>query len=80
MGRPARRTPTDRLAAVRGKMEEYVANGAQLGWLIDAPGRRVYLYRPGAAVERLEAPPTLSGEPVLPGFVLDLRLVWEIRF
>jgi Uma2 family endonuclease len=74
------RSPTDRLAAVRAKMEEYLANGARLGWLIDAPGRRVDLYRPGAAVERLEAPPMLSGESVLPGFVLDLRPVWDVRF
>ncbi len=74
------RSPTDRLAAVQAKMEEYLANGARLGWLIDAPGRRVDVYRPGAAVERLEAPPTLAGESVLPGFVLDLRPVWDVRF
>ena len=61
-------------------MREYIANGALLGWLIDAPNRRVYVYRPDAAVERLDDPATLSGDPELPGFVLDLKLVWEARF
>lgn len=71
------RSPSDSLTMTRAKMDEYIANGARLGWLIDAPGRRVYVYRPGAAIERLDAPAELSGEPELSGFILDLRLVWE---
>ena len=74
------RSPDDRLTVLKAKMREYIANGATLGWLIDAPNRRVYVYRPNAAVERLDAPATLSGDPELPGFVLDLKLVWEARF
>ncbi len=70
------RSPTDRLRDVQAKMEEYLDNGARLGWLLDPEERRVYVYRPGAPVERLDAPQTLSGDPVLPGFTLDLR---EIR-
>ena len=58
-------------------MNEYCANGAQLGWLIDADQRRVYVYRPGAPAECLDAPTQLSGDPVLPGFVLDLAPIWE---
>jgi Uma2 family endonuclease len=53
-------------------MDEYIANGARLGWLIDPIKRQVHIYRPGKAVERLDEPKTLSGEDVLPGFVLDL--------
>ena len=53
-----------------------LANGARLGWLIDPEGRRVYIYRPGQAVERLDNPDTLAGDPVLPGFVLDPRTLW----
>ena len=70
------RSPTDCLRDVQAKMEEYLANGARLGWLLDPEERRVYVYRPGAPVERLDAPQTLSGDPVLPGFTLDLREVW----
>ncbi len=73
------RSESDRLRTVQAKMEEYIANGARLGWLIDPvdPLHIVYIYRPGAPVEVLEAPDSLSGDPELPGFVLDLKPVWE---
>ncbi len=74
------RLPSDSLPPLQAKLEEYLANGTRLGWLLDAPNRRAYVYRPGAEVEQLDHPPTLSGEPELPGFVLDLALVWEPRF
>ena len=64
---------TDRLAPLQRKMERYMANGAQLGWLIDPYRRRVYVYRPGVDVEMLEDPEAISGEPVLPGFVFEVR-------
>jgi Uma2 family endonuclease len=70
------RSPTDALRDVRAKMEEYLANGARLGWLIDPDPRHVYVYRSGAPVERLDNPDTISGDPILPGFVLDLREIW----
>jgi Uma2 family endonuclease len=70
------RSPTDRLAVVQAKMEEYLANGARLGWLLDPEQRRVYVYRPDAPVARLDRPETVAGDPVLPGFVLDLREIW----
>lgn len=57
-------------------MEEYIANGAQLGWLLDPHTSQVYIYRPQSSVEVLEAPPTLSGEPVLPGFVFHSHEIW----
>jgi Uma2 family endonuclease len=74
------RSPSEPLSILQEKMEEYLANGAQLGWLIDPVERRVYLYRPDAPVERLDNPTRLSGDPVLPGFVLDLEAVWEPGF
>ena len=64
---------TDRLPPLRRKMERYMANGAQLGWLIDPRRRRVYVYRPGVDVEVLEDPETISGEPVMSGFVFEVR-------
>jgi Uma2 family endonuclease len=71
------RSPSDRLAALQDKMQEYLDNGARLGWLIDPLERVVYVYRPEEAVERLEAPEEVSGESVLSGFVLRLRTVWS---
>ncbi|MBA2448685.1 MAG: Uma2 family endonuclease [Chloroflexi bacterium] len=70
------RSPTDTLRDVQDKMEEYIANGAQLGWLFDPNPRHVYIYRPDNEAERLENPTTIPGDPLLPGFVLDLREVW----
>lgn len=71
------RSRTDSLQNLQRKMEEYVANGAQLGWLIDPFERKVYVYRPGAEVEVLEDPETVSGEPLLRGFTLDVRALWD---
>lgn len=74
------RSPSDPLSTVQDKMEEYRANGAQLGWLIDLASRQVYVYRPGADVACLENPAEVAGDPVLPGFVLDLAPIWEPPF
>lgn len=68
-------SPTDSLKQTQAKMQEYIDNGARLGWLIDAKARRVEIYRINQNVEILEQPATLSGEDVLPGFILDLKLV-----
>jgi Uma2 family endonuclease len=70
------RSATDLLATLQAKLDEYMANGAQLGWLLDPVERRAYVYRPGEAVTVLDAPPTLSGEPVLKGLVMDLSDLW----
>ena len=68
---------TDRLSVLQAKMEEYMANGARLGWLLDPLERRAHVYRPGAQPEILDSPETLSGDPELPGFTLDLTQIWE---
>jgi Uma2 family endonuclease len=70
------RSQSDDLETLKAKMEEYIANGAQLGWLIDPLEKKVYVYRPLEEVICLENPETVSGEPVLPGFVLDVRRLW----
>ncbi|MBM4255788.1 MAG: Uma2 family endonuclease [Deltaproteobacteria bacterium] len=70
------RSPTDRLADLQEKMQEYIANGARLGWLIDPYEKRVHLYRPGQLVEVLDDPAVLNGDPILPGFVLSVRELW----
>lgn len=72
------RSPSDDLKRLQAKMEEYLANGAQLGWLIDPLEKTVHIYRPGEAVRRLDDPESVSGEPVLRGFVLRLGQVWGL--
>jgi Uma2 family endonuclease len=67
------RSYTDRLRKLQDKMEEYIANGAQLGWLIDPKEKKVHVYRPGAQVEVLDNPTEVSGEPLLKGFTLKLE-------
>jgi Uma2 family endonuclease len=73
------RSATDSLKTLRAKMQEYRDNGVRLGWLIDPQTPLVEIYRPGVEVETInfsvEQPPQLSGEDVLPGFVLDLSLI-----
>ena len=57
-------------------MAEYIENGARLGWLIDPQSRQVHIYRPHQPVTILNAPNTLSADPELPGFTLDLTAIW----
>jgi Uma2 family endonuclease len=70
------RSASDKLEPLKTKMQEYIDNGALLGFLIDRKNRQVYIYRPGVAVECLDNPAIVSGELVLPGFVLDLSKIW----
>ncbi len=70
------RSDSDNLSPLQDKMKEYMDNGAKLGWLIDPKNKRVEIYRVGQAVETLDAPAELSGEDVLPGFVLKTHRIW----
>lgn len=71
------RSETDSLEKLQAKMEEYIENGASLGWLIDAEKRKVYIYRQNSEVEILENPTEISGEPTLKGFTLNLKEIWS---
>jgi len=70
------RSPSDSLKPLQDKMQEYIDNGSRLGWLINPKNRQVEIYRQGQEKEILENPPTLSEEDILPGFVLNLQLIW----
>ena len=67
------RSPSDRLSEVEAKMEEYMANGSRLGWLLDPIENRATIYRPGQPPQRVDSPTSISGDPVLPGFNFDFR-------
>ena len=70
-------SPSDDLEEIQAKMDEYTENGARLGWLLDPKSRRIYVYRSGKRVIVMENAEEISGEPELPGFVLNLREIWE---
>ena len=74
------RSSSDRLSVVQAKMDEYMANGARLGWLLDPLQRQAHIYRPNAQPEILDHPDSLSADPELPGFTLDLKPIWEPAF
>ncbi len=71
------RSDTDRLSVLHAKMQEYMDNGARLGWLIDPQTKSVHTYRPNHEVQTIENPESLSADPILPGFTLDLAEVWD---
>ena len=70
------RSPGDTLISVQRKMLEYLENGARLGWLIDPINKQVHIYQPEEDVVILDEPETVPGDPVLPGFVLNLQEIW----
>jgi len=69
-------SPSDSFKVAQDKMREYLDNGVRLGLLINRKSRQVEIYRQGQKVEVLDSPATLSGEDVLPGFVLNLAAIW----
>lgn len=71
------RSRTDSLKELQDKMNEYIENGAQLGWLIDPNEKKVYVYRPNTEVETFDDPQEVSGEPLLKGFALKMKEIWE---
>ena len=67
------RSESDSLKNLQAKMEEYIENGAALGWLIDLQDKKVYVYQQNTTVHELENPSEVSGEPLLLGFVLQMK-------
>ncbi len=71
------RSPTDRPRAVREKMQEWIANGAQLAWLVEPAERSVTIFRPGREPVTVTAVDSIAGEGTVDGFVVALPLVWD---
>jgi Uma2 family endonuclease len=71
------RSNTDRILDLQKKMEEYIENGARLGWLIDPMNRTVYVYKPGVPTVQLQDVQHLGDEEILPGFALHLTDIWS---
>jgi Uma2 family endonuclease len=66
------RSPSNDLADLQAKMEEYIACGARLGWLIDVDAKHAWVYRPGRPVESIEDASSLQGDPELPGLRVEV--------
>ncbi|MEZ4524557.1 MAG: Uma2 family endonuclease [Desulfobacterales bacterium] len=73
-------SPSDTVSVLGEKMREYMENGALLGWLIVPNEKTVFVSRPGQETVCLKNPSAVSGDPVLPGFVLNLQEIWETGF
>ena len=70
------RSPSDALPELQAKMEQWIANGAQLAWLIDPIEQAVSIYRPGQAIEALHQPTSVQGDGVMAGFELVMARIW----
>lgn len=70
------RSPSDRLPKLKAKMQEWIANGAQLAWMLDPDHRTAYIYRPHHEPKQIMDPERLTGEDPVAGFVLELTEIW----
>ena len=71
------RSPSQTVPAQQSKMQHWMSNGVQLGWLIDPYEEIVWIYRADGSVEQLDRPEALSGEDVCVGLSIDMTRVWE---
>ena len=67
------KSPTDRLEDLRNKARFYIANGAQLVWVLYPSTKRIEVYRPEMPVITLDLENLLEGYDVLPGFSVPVR-------
>ncbi len=70
-------SPSDRLTRAKAKMEQWIANGVQLAWLIDGDHQTVYVYQPNQPVEVRKGILKLAGKGPVKGFTLQLRTIWQ---
>jgi Uma2 family endonuclease len=73
-------SPSDSIKTLQDKMQEYIENGASLGWLIDTEARQVLVFQPQQKLVSLEQSEVLSANEVLMGFKLDLQKIWNVAF
>jgi Uma2 family endonuclease len=74
------RSPSDSIKTLQDKMQEYIENGASLGWLIDSEAQRVLVFQPNKAIVSLDKPDFLLADDLLIGFRLDMQKIWDVGF
>jgi len=67
---------SDSRPTLEEKMEMWIANGAQLAWMIDPFAAEVLVYRSGQTAERLARPEWVEADAVVPGFRLEMARLW----
>ena len=70
-------SPSDNLSEAKAKMQRWIANGVQLGWLIDGDAKTVYVYRKGRPMQSRRGLTGLAGEGPVQGFLLNLTTIWR---
>ena len=73
------KSSTDRMRKVKAKMREWMANGAQLAWLIDLETSTVTIYRPDGTEEVRTGIDSIAGEGPVNGFILNLTRIWDTK-
>jgi Uma2 family endonuclease len=71
------RSESDRLPDLQAKMAQWIANGAQVAWLIDPEEKSVTIYRPGDEPEHLAHPTSVQGTGPIAGFELVTSRIWD---
>ncbi len=71
------RSPSDNLAELQAKVEQWMANGARLAWLIDPIEQEVSVYRPGESPEVHHHPTSVQGSGPIAGFELMMTRIWD---
>lgn len=74
------RSPSDSLKTLQDKMQEYMENGASLGWLVNPQQKQVFVFQPEKAVVTLGNPEFLTADELLSGFKLDVQNLWNVGF
>jgi len=69
-------SPDDNWDNLQLKMQEYQQQGVKLGWSIEPILKKIAIYVSGEVGQQLDFPDCLSGENVLPGFLLDLKTIF----
>ena len=73
-------SPSDDSDYLAAKLSEYIENGTQLGWLINPQEQSITVYRPNQEPETHPNLAQLSGEPEMPGLIIDLQPIWKPAF
>jgi Uma2 family endonuclease len=70
-------SPDDTLQEVEDKVDEYLAAGAKLVWVVNPKRRTLTIHRPSGAPQVLRDADELSGEDVIPGFRCSVAAIFE---
>ena len=71
-------SPEDTASEIQKKVEEYLAAGVPLVWVVDPANHQVTVYRSLQDIQIFSADQELDGGDVLPGFCLKIAQIFAI--